>query len=154
MSWLRSTAGVNKIHRLNYCHIYAIILILLLCPLLKNTSFFFSFNRLIKRLEKTDLKLKKIDILKFIYREDFFQNIKIPEYAFLINNGKRIIFTKKRKRRKCTIIIGIDRFGNYFLVDCCSKNSTHNKNTKNLEREIETELKNKWVFKTNDKKYC
>lgn len=28
MSWLRSTVGVNKIHKLNYCHICTIILIL------------------------------------------------------------------------------------------------------------------------------
>ena len=28
MSWLRSTAGVNKIHKLNHCHIYAMFLIL------------------------------------------------------------------------------------------------------------------------------
>ena len=28
MSWLRSTASVNKIHKLNYCHICSIILIL------------------------------------------------------------------------------------------------------------------------------
>ena len=28
MSWLRSTASVNKIHKLNCCHIYAMILIL------------------------------------------------------------------------------------------------------------------------------
>ena len=28
MSWLRSTAGVSKIYKLNCCHIYAIILIL------------------------------------------------------------------------------------------------------------------------------
>ena len=30
MSWLRSTAGVNKIHKLNCCHIYTMILILYL----------------------------------------------------------------------------------------------------------------------------
>ena len=28
MSWMRSTAGANKIHKLNCCHIYAMILIL------------------------------------------------------------------------------------------------------------------------------
>ena len=29
MSWLRSTAGANKIHKLNHCHICAMFLILL-----------------------------------------------------------------------------------------------------------------------------
>lgn len=99
------------------------------------------FNKLIKRLKKTNLKPRIIDSLKSIYAEDFFQDIEIPKYVFLINDGKMIIFSKIRRNTKCTIIIGIDSFENYFLVDCFSKNRMHNKNTKNLERKFEKELR-------------
>ena len=99
------------------------------------------FNKLIKRLKKTNLKPRLISSLKSIYAEDFFQDIEIPKFAFLINDGKVIIFSKIRKNTKCTIIIGIDFWGNYFLFDCFSKNRTRNKNTKNLERKFEKELR-------------
>lgn len=99
------------------------------------------FNKLIKRLKKTNLKPRLISSLKSIYAEDFFQDIEIPKSAFLINDGKIIIFSKIRKNTKCTIIIGIDFFGNYFLFDCFSKNRIRNKNTKNLERKFEKELR-------------
>lgn len=99
------------------------------------------FNKLIKRLKKTNLKPRLINSLKSIYAEDFFQDIEIPKSAFLINDGKIIIFSKIRKNTKCTIIIGIDFLGNYFLFDCFSKNRIRNKNTKNLERKFEKELR-------------
>lgn len=99
------------------------------------------FNKLLKRLKKTNLKPRIIDSLKSIYAEDFFQDIEIPKYAFLINDGKMIIFSKIRRNTKCTIIIEIDSFGNYFLVDCFSKNRIHNKNTRNLKRKFEKELR-------------
>jgi hypothetical protein len=99
------------------------------------------FNKLIKRLKKTNLKPRLISSLKSIYAEDFFQDIEIPKFAFLINDGKAIIFSKIRKNTKCTIIIGIDFWGNYFLFDCFSKNRIRNKNTKNLERKFEKELR-------------
>ena len=99
------------------------------------------FNKLIKRFKKTNLKPRLIDSLKSLYVENFFQDILLLEYAFLINDGKRIIFSKIRKNTKCTIIIGIDFFGNYFLEDCVSKDFLRNKNTINLERKIETELR-------------